>query len=139
LRCDLKTGVDCALATYSGVERAVPKTACCQFHQTARNLVCPMSGGSVRQLGRIMGDCPEIRSEQRLTRDFQLMTCVSSSGWLPLYALSYLVLNCGDQALKNHQGATLVVEHYPTSSCPKLIWDFAPSTCGLFRFEALGR
>jgi len=56
-------GVDCAFATYSGMELAVPKEAYCQFYQAARDSVCPMRGGSVKLLGWIMGSCPEVRSE----------------------------------------------------------------------------
>jgi len=55
LRCDREIGVDCSLATYSGVELAVPKTACYQFHQAARDSLCRMRVGSVELLGRIMG------------------------------------------------------------------------------------
>ena len=55
--CDLGISVDCALATQSDVELAVLKTACCQFHQAARDSVCPMRGGSVKLLGRIMAGC----------------------------------------------------------------------------------
>ena len=47
----------CGLCIYSGVELAVPKKACCQFHQAARH------SGSVKVLGRIMGSCPEVHSE----------------------------------------------------------------------------
>jgi len=54
--------VNRAFATYSGVELAVPKTACCQFHQAERGSVCPMRQASV---GRIMGSCPEVRSKTR--------------------------------------------------------------------------
>ena len=60
LHCDLEIGVDCTLATYSGVELAVPKTACCQFHQAVRDSVCPMRGGSVKLSGRIMGINPHL-------------------------------------------------------------------------------
>jgi len=52
-----------SLATYSGVELVVPKTACCQFHQAARDSVCLPRGGSVNLLGRIIRSCPEVRSE----------------------------------------------------------------------------
>jgi len=34
---------------------------CHQFHQAAETSVCPMCGGSVKVLGRIMGSCPEVR------------------------------------------------------------------------------
>jgi len=76
LRCDLEIGVDCALATYSSVELV--------------DSVCPMRGGSVKLLGRIMGSCPVLQyaPKQRLIHDFQLTTCVTTSVWLPLYALS---------------------------------------------------
>jgi len=50
-------------ATDSGVELVVPKKTSCQFHQAARDSVCPMGGGSVKLLGRTMGSCPELRSE----------------------------------------------------------------------------
>jgi len=56
-RCDQKIGVDCSLATYSRVELAVSKTACRQ--QGTRYA----RGGSVKLLGRIMGNCPEVCSE----------------------------------------------------------------------------
>jgi len=62
LRCDLEIGVDCSLATYSGVTPTAPKTACCQFYQAVRDSVCPMRGGGVKLLGRFMGSCPEVRS-----------------------------------------------------------------------------
>ena len=61
--CDREIDVDCSLATYSGVELAVPKNSMLQFHQAARDSVCLMHGGSVKLLGRIMGSCPEGRSE----------------------------------------------------------------------------
>jgi len=75
----------------SGVELAVPKTACCQFRQTARDSVCPMRrGDGVELLGQVRGVVLKYAPKQRLTHDFQLMTCVSSSGWLPLHALPRL-------------------------------------------------
>jgi len=63
LRCGREIGVNCSLAIYSDVELAVPKTACYEFHQAARDSVCRMCGGSVKLLGWIMGSCPEVRSE----------------------------------------------------------------------------
>ena len=56
MRCDLEIGVDCALATYSGVELAVPKTACCQFHQAARDSVCLMRRGQCQVVGTDHGE-----------------------------------------------------------------------------------
>ena len=137
LHCGREIGVDCSLATYSGVELAVPKTACCQFHQAARDSVCPMRGSGVKLFGRIMGSCPEVRPrfsaddlriEHRMTTtvcpmrwwpayrasdDYHgmpdaLMTRVSSIGWLPLYA------RCADDPRIEHRMATTV--------CPMRWW-----------------
>jgi len=51
LRCDLEIGVDCALATYSGMELVVPKTASCQFHQ---------AGGKVLGMPDARGQCQPV-------------------------------------------------------------------------------
>ena len=40
LHCELEIGVDCALATYSGVELVVPKTACFIRQQETRRARC---------------------------------------------------------------------------------------------------
>jgi len=39
--------------------------------------------GSVQLLGRSMGSVLKYAPKQRLTHDYRLMTCVSSSVWLP--------------------------------------------------------
>jgi len=85
LRCDREIVVDCSLATCSGVALTVPKAACCQSYQAARDLVC--AGAVSSCWGGSWGVVWKYAPKQHLTHDFQLMTCVSSSGWLPLYTL----------------------------------------------------
>ena len=88
-RCIPEIRVDCALATCSGVELVGLKRACCQFHQAAKDSVCPIRGVSVKLLGGLWEVVLKYAPEQRLTHYFQLMTCVSSCGWPPLYYPSY--------------------------------------------------
>ena len=40
---------------YNGVEVTVPERSCCQIHQTERDSVCSMRGGSVKLLGWTVG------------------------------------------------------------------------------------
>ena len=89
--CDREIGVDCSLATYSGVELAVPKqhAASSIRQQGTRNARC--AGAVSSCWGGSWGVLLKYAPKQRLTHDFQLMTCVSSSGWLPLYALPTFV------------------------------------------------
>ena len=68
--CDLEIGVDCSLATYSSVELAVPKAACCQVHQAARDSVCLMRGGIVKLLGGSWEVVLKYAPKQRLSHDF---------------------------------------------------------------------
>jgi len=79
-------GVDYTHATYSGVELVVPKTVCCLLYQKAMDSVCLMLGFSVKLLGGSWGIVLKYTAKHCLTHDFQLMTCASSSEWLPLYA-----------------------------------------------------
>jgi len=64
LHHDLKIGVDCALATYRGVEPGVTITSMLPVSSGSKGLGMPDAQGSAKLLGRIMGSCPELRSEE---------------------------------------------------------------------------
>ena len=78
LCCDLEIGVDCALVTYSHL---------CIRQQGHRYARCAGAVSSCWDGSR--GVVLKYALKQRLTHDFQLMTCVSTSGWLSLYALPF--------------------------------------------------
>jgi len=85
---------DWIVSTNSGVELAVPKASMRPVASGSKGLGTPNARGQCEAVeadhkGVVLKNAPK----QRLTHDFHLMTCVSSSGWLSLYALPNLAFN----------------------------------------------
>ena len=62
------------------------KTSVLPILSGSEGLSIPGAQGSAKL--RSMGSCPKLKF--RLTHDFPLITFVSSSGWLPMYAYSQI-------------------------------------------------
>jgi len=86
LHCNLEIGAHYSLATNSGVKLAIPK-----------NNMLPVSSGSKgigmpdarRQCQAVCADHGELSWSKPRNNAWPMMTCVSTSGWLPLYVLPY--------------------------------------------------
>jgi len=78
-----------SLATYSGVELAVQNQHAASFIRQQETRYARCAGAVSSCWGGSWGVVLKYAPKQRLTHDFQLMTCVSTSGWLPLYALPF--------------------------------------------------